>query len=256
MKYIDAHIHIADLAETTDIIVKTIYKDKYRLYSEVSLEMIKTTHEYLQQLDRYYAIPIIFKETNIIDANKKVKQFCDNNPRAVFVPLIEYNINATFNYNSKIYKEHFLSHNYEEWQQRTMYYEFMNINSYSLIIHCKDRIRLQYIRMLREKYRNIQIIIPHMGRDVYENYQFSKNVIDFFKKDDKVSFDTSTIADNNILIYALKNVGCDRILFGSDFPLGFSIIPNVEGLMSKFYRMNLKDNEIEKIFFLNAYKRF
>lgn len=253
MKYIDAHVHIADLAETTYVLANTVYKDKYRLYSCVSFEMINKIDEYLKQLYRYYAIPMIFKETNIKAANKKVEKFCIDNPQAIFVPLVENNINATFVYNSKIYKEHFLVHDYEEWQQRAMYYEFMNDNGYSLIIHCKDKIRLTYIRTLREKFKNIHIIIPHMGRDVYQNYKFSEEVIDFFKKDDNISFDTSTITDNRILIYGIKNVGCDRILFGSDFPLEISIIPKVDEILPRLYEIGLNYSEIEKIVFKNAY---
>lgn len=255
MKIFDSHVHIAEPCEIEKILTTTRYKDKYKIYSAISLNAISQIKEYLNQLDGFYAIPFITKETDIVLANKRTKEFCDKFDKAIFVPLVEENREVTFKDNFFVFKEHFLVHNYLEFEKRKEYYLFLNENRYFIIIHCKDQIRIEYIKYLRTLYPNMNIIIPHMGRDVYENYEYTKKVIDTFKSDDKIFFDTSTITNVDIIKYGIQKIGFDRISFGSDYPLGFNQAPEVSVLFNLFSQLKISEENLNKIFFDNALRR-
>lgn len=255
MKIFDSHVHIAELCEIEKILATTKYKNKYKIYSAISLNAISQIKEYLKQLDGFYAIPFITKETDIVLANKRTKEFCDKFDKAIFVPLVEENREVSFKDDFFVFKEHFLIHNYLELEKRKEYYSFLNENRYFLIIHCKDRIRIKYIKQLRTLYPNMNIIIPHMGRDVYENYEFTKKVIDAFKSDEHIFFDTSTITNVDIIKYAIQKIGFDRISFGSDYPLGFNQATEVSVSFNLFNELKISAENLNKIFYDNALRR-
>lgn len=255
MKYIDAHMHIANLPETKRMLENTIYGKKYKIYSSISLNIISKTSEYIDQLSKFYAIPFILKETNIKRANDYVRNFCNENPNAVFVPLIDENKMESFESMAKVFKEHFLIHDYRNWKDRSDYYSFLSEKENYIIIHCKDGIRIEYIQNLRNNFPRMHIIIPHMGRDVYENYSFSRDVIDVFLKDEYVTFDTSTITDVNILKYGIQKLGYDRLSFGSDFPLEFKYVPSLRSLIERFEFLKISDDNMDKLFYMNALAR-
>lgn len=255
MKVFDSHIHVSDICEVEKILATTKYKDKYKIYSAISLDAISQQKEYLKQLDGFYAIPFVAKETDIFLANKMTKKFCDNFDKSVFVPLIEEGKEVTFKDDYYVFKEHFLIHNYLELEKRKNCYSFLNENGCFLILHCKDRIRIEYIKLLRKLYPNMNIIIPHMGRDVYENYGFTKKIIDSFKSDEHVFFDTSTITKVEIIKYAIQKIGFDRISFGSDYPLGFDKAPQITELLNLFDQLKISAENLNKIFYDNVLKR-
>lgn len=249
MKAIDSHVHIGEYERVKNILENTIYANKYRLYSAINPNVILNTKEYLDSVEGYFAIPIVFKEIDIAKENAFLQKYALNNSNALIVPLIEPN---SENVNNLIYKEHFLLHTYEELRSRCNTYDFLNENNGYLLIHCDDKIRKEYINELIKTYPNMNIIIAHMGRNVYEDLEFNKNIIDQFYNKDNVLFDTSTITKTEILKYGISRCGSNRILYGSDFPYEKRIDDSEEKFSRILYMLGLHDNQLENILYKNA----
>lgn len=214
----DSHIHIGDYNELSDILENSIYKDKYKVYSCIKKEVLLEQKEYLSTLKDFFAIPHVFKESNIQKNNKYVLDFCKNNKKGVPVLVVDDNSYFTDDYETCIFKEHFLKNKYEDRNNRSLFYDYLSNQEGYLLIHCKDNIRIEYINYLINNYNNMNIIIAHLGRDKYENYSFINNVLEEFKSNEKVFFDVSTIHNIDNIKNAINKVGNERILYGSDFP--------------------------------------
>lgn len=253
MKIFDSHVHIGDEKSAKEIIKNSISKNKYRLYSSINCEVINETQNFLNNVDGYFAIPIIFKENSIAESNMYLKEYCKKNLNALEVPLIEDDLEYD-KCTSLIYKEHFLLHDYNFFEKREKCYTFLNDTNGFLLLHCKDKIRLEYISELVKRYPRMNIIVAHLGRNVFEDFSFSKNIIDTFYNYENVLFDTSTITNNSILLYALHRCGAGKILFGTDFPYEKPSGSKIGDYYIKIMNLKISDNEKEKILYENASK--
>ncbi len=222
MTYCDSHVHIGNSERTKKILKETTFSQKYRLYSAVNPKVVEETQDYISNIKDFFAIPIVFKETDIELENMFVRDFCTELNKGIPVELLNTNNYFLTNKKLPIFKEHFLLHNYEKWMDRSLYYEYLNEQNGYLIIHSKDRIRISYIHNLIKMFPHINIIIAHLGRDILETSSFIENVLLEFKNYDNVYFDISTIYNIDNIQKALKLLGSKRILYGSDFPYEFN----------------------------------
>ena len=251
MKIIDSHVHIGDYERVKNILKNSIYLNKYRLYSAIDPNAILNTRNYLSDTEGYFAIPIVFKEIDIAEENAFLEEHARTDKKAIPVPLIEPNASS---FRSLLYKEHFLIHDYENFESRYDTYRFLNENGGYLLIHCDDSIRVDYINHLHKTFPNMHIIIAHMGRNVFENYDFSTNIIDQFHSKDNIMFDTSTITNPEILRYGISKCGSERILYGSDFPYEKKVDDSEDKFTEIIYSLGLPANDAENIFYNNAYR--
>ncbi len=221
MNFKDSHLHIGNYETVLAILQNTIYWDKYKLYRAVNPEAIKSQEIYLSSLSDFWAIPIIFKEISIPRENAFVTSFCENYGKGIPVTLIDNNQNFEETFKYAIFKEHFLLHKYEDYPERTFYYEYLSQKNGYLIIHSKDSIRVEYLKKLRANFPHMNLIVAHLGRKTFENFEDILSILNEFKDDDHVYFDFSTINDINIIMLAIKTIDYKRILYGSDFPYDF-----------------------------------
>lgn len=252
LKIFDSHVHIGDAKLCKKILETTIYKQKYKLYSCIDPLVVEETDDYLHQLDGFYAIPLVFKEMSVSNSNIYVSEIDKKYSNGVGVFLLENNDCDLDIYRYNILKEHFLLHHEDEWCNRTDSYDFLNSTNGFLILHCRDRVRISYIDFLHKQFPNINIIIAHMGRNVFEDYKFNVEIIEHFKNNDKIIMDTSTVLNASIIKLGIDLLGIERILFGSDFP--FSVLPGVK--VENFYMflndLNLKESLLEKLMYKNS----
>lgn len=253
LRVFDSHLHIGCSQECKQILETSIYLQKYRLYSSINPLTVEYTPKYLNQLDGFFGIPIVFKEISIEESNKYTRNVCSSYKNAIEIMLIRENISTIDNiYELNILKEHFLLHNEKEMNLRLFSYDLLNSTEGFLILHCRDRIRIDYVKKLISFFPKMNIIIAHMGRDVYENELFSNNIIDNFYSNEHIYFDTSTIINSNIVNYGLKKVGSDRIIFGTDFPYEKNPDFNVKKCIDVISNLKLDDASFEKLMFKNA----
>ena len=263
MKFNDAHLHIGDYENVCNILKNTPYLNKYKLYTALNPENVKNQELYLSKFNDFFAIPIIFKEISIKRENRYVRDFCNRFNKGVPVTLIDKNDYFSENFDYALMKEHFLLHNADDYKSRNLYYEYLNQNNGFLILHCKDKIRENYIRTLRNNFPNMNIIVAHLGRNTVENYYDIYRILSEFKLDSKIYFDISTIHSIDNIILAIKMVGQDRVLYGSDFPYEYNEIEEMKrrekielSLMNNFEILNkIGDTNFEKIKTLSRIKK-
>lgn len=247
MKLYDSHVHIGNCEKNSEILENSHYKNKYKLYSCIDKNVMFQQDEYVSKLDDFFALPLFFKESDIQECNRFVINYCNNIGKGIPTLLIDDNKFFRDDYKFSIFKEHFLLNKYEDYKSRSLYYEFLDENNGFLIMHCKDNIRFEYINKLIEIYKNMHIIIAHLGRDTYESSEFINCVLEEFKKNERIFFDISTIHNLNNIINAINKVGSSRILYGSDFPF------EVNNYDTFFYEKDkllglLNDKDSENIF--------
>ncbi len=253
MKYNDSHLHIGDYQRVKDILSNTVFLNKYKLYKAVNPITIKQTKEYLDLINDFFAIPIVFKEINIEQENEFIKKYCKNIKKGIPVELI--NDNKYFYYYNRIpfFKEHFLLHKFDELNNRSLYYDFLNQNEGYLILHCNDKIRIEYIKKLINMFPKMNIIIAHLGRDTYENTTFIEEVLLEFKNYTNIYFDISTISNIYNIKMALSIIDSSRILYGSDFPYDFNMkdeesrINKINKILTSIDFNNLMENNFNYV---------
>lgn len=225
----DSHVHIGNYDRCCEILQTTKFRDKYKLYDSVNLGMIQCQDEYVDGLKNFFAIPIVFKETNIMQENAYVNEYCNRHPNGIPVSIIS---NDFYIPKYNIWKEHFLLNDYNKINLRNQTYNYINDTGGFLIIHCKDRIRLEYIQKLHQLYNNINIIIAHLGRDCFENTGFVYSILKKYN-DEKFFYDLSTITNPENIKNAFNMIDNNNILFGSDYP--YVSYENIEKLKEKIY---------------------
>ena len=253
MKYIDSHVHIGDADLVEKYVTTSPLRNQIRLYSALTAEVVKQQEAYLRSCERYLGLPIILKEITIPEANAYLENFAASHTSCLPAFLVGDEEARYQRNHSRILKEHFLHHSLENLEERKSSYAYLNSlgNGY-LLIHSLDLGRIEYIQMLRKEYPHMKIIIAHMGRNVYEEFEFSKNVIDAFRDDEAIWFDTSTIKKEAILQYALQTIGDERILFGTDFPYECQENLSQNHFFEMISRAKLTSTSYQNILYHNA----
>ncbi|MDK6371105.1 amidohydrolase family protein [Aerococcus urinae] len=91
------------------------------------------------------------------------------------------------------------------------------------------------------KFPNIDFVFTHTGY-----YEFGLSAVEIAKKYKNIYLETSGQMDIEVLKKAIKELGTERIIFGTDWP--YKPV-NVE--VEKFNHLGLKDKELEQIFYKN-----
>lgn len=101
--------------------------------------------------------------------------------------------------------------------------EFLNENNSIILVHCgryKDgnkESNSSYLHGidLAKKYTKLKVILAHMGGN---DSSIVKKAVNDSKEIKNIFFDTSGISTPFRIEYAVKKIGPERVLFGSDYP--------------------------------------
>lgn len=252
---IDTHLHIGDRNNCKEILRTSKFKDLYRLYSCLDVDTINETDRFIDKIDNFFAIPIVFCETDIIGANQYVLDYSMKHEKAIPVLLIGDNCNferiaSMSKYN--IFKEHFSLHSCDGVSERNMIYDYISSSNGYLLLHTFQEKTYDHVIYLRKMFPNMKIIIAHLGRDSFASWDYTKNMIDLLSKDKNMLTDISTIKNIDLIKYAIKMYGSNRVLFGTDFPYEVSSEIKLEKYLENIYSLNLRSNDIDNILFNNA----
>lgn len=101
-----------------------------------------------------------------------------------------------------------------------LYYKILEYYKRPLIIHAAFLDKPKQIKKILRVAPKLDIILAHMGRGhIYESDMVLENVKKL-KNYDNVYFETSTVGNYQTILDAIKIVGSNRILFGTDYPFG------------------------------------
>ncbi len=252
---IDSHIHLGNQNECEDILKTSKFKDVYRIYSCINPKTIGSTNVFLRDVDKFFAIPLFFCETNIEKANEELLKQIENSSKAIPILLLcrnQYvnNLIGLMDYN--ILKEHFTLHDPKNISDRNETYDYLNSQEGFLLLHTLSNSTYEHVMNLRKQYPRMKIIVAHLGRNGPGDYDFTADMIDKLHSDENIFTDISTIKDPKLIKYAFEKFGNSRILYGSDFP--FEKGPEIR---TKYYiqpaiEANLTSDEYDKLFSENA----
>lgn len=252
MYYIDSHVHIGNYMQVKKCLKTSEFKNVYRLYSCLNSEALKSQERYISQCKYVFGIPIVLKEISISEANRYLLEFSSHKSNIIPVYFVGTDVSFYESQNSKILKEHFIHHDWEKLQERTSSYEYLSQKNGYLLLHSLASIRVEYVHFLRMNFPKMNIIIAHMGRDGKKHFSYMANILNEFKNDEKVFFDSSTINDAKQLLYAIKVICSSRILFASDFPYECNGEETPFNFYGIFYRLGLPSSDLENLFYKNA----
>lgn len=239
--YNDAHLHIGSTETIKNILTLSQYLKKYRAYSAVDLKSLDEQKEYLSTINDFLAIPIVFKEVDIQRENAYTANYCRNLGRGIPVTVIDNNEKFDENIPIALIKEHFLLHTSDDYQNRSLFYEYLNDNEGFLILHCKDKVRVDYLKTLRQNFPKMNIIVAHLGRNGVENQQEILSFLSQHKYDEKIYYDISTVSNVETIIRALSIVDSNKVLYGSDYPYEFRLEKELE--FRKSLEKSLKNDQ-------------
>jgi len=103
-----------------------------------------------------------------------------------------------------------------------------------------------HVANMARRFPEAKIIMAHLGGDAYHGIKYIRNFKNVWSDISGSNF------RNGEIEYALKHLGEDRILFGSDAMCGITFHTNV----GKVAEMNVSDEVKEKIYWKNAAKLF
>jgi len=122
---------------------------------------------------------------------------------------------------------------------------------YPILCHCGGWTMMSnpcFIVKQAKQFSNIQFIAAHCGG---KDDKSKLEAIDIFAKYDNIFVDTSATKYTEVIKYAVKKLGPERILFGSDWPI-MNPISNFYVIMDA----NLKQKQTEQILFKNSQTLF
>ena len=83
----------------------------------------------------------------------------------------------------------------------------------------KDKDNIREIKEIRQKYFQVKLILPHIGRSFCPF--FAREGLRYFRNDPGVFFDMSAVLNPEVYKIALNEIGPDRLLYGTDLPITF-----------------------------------
>lgn len=118
---------------------------------------------------------------------------------------------------------------YEKYSKRelTKYYKEMEYYGFPLIVHANFKNKSKQIHNILSIAPKLQIIVAHMGRGHIYTDEMVYDLIDEFKGNTNVYFETSTVGRIQVIEYACKTIGSNRLMFGTDYPFGKAWFKNM-----------------------------
>lgn len=252
---IDAHIHIGERDWCKKTIETSEYKDLYRIYSCIDPEVASETSDFLKDVDKYFAIPLFFCESNIEKTNTDLLSKVKDDKKAVpilLVPNNEHLKELLLNLKYNILKEHFTLHNPDSYLDRADAYDYLSQENGYLLLHTFTKNIVLHVKNLRENFPNMKIIIAHLGRDPKQSFDFTTDVINTFYKDQGIYTDVSTITNPELIKYAVKKYGSSRVLYGSDFPFSTERGTRSKDFVNNVFKSNLTSSEYDDLYYKTA----
>ena len=249
----DAHMHYfhGKCEDMERILSTSPYKDSYFVYHSVNFNCIDID-SYLSTVSGAFLMPFILKETNIQEANKSLFEYSEKFSTSIYpIPLIDEDTDCLQYLDKSIgAKEHFIKHNAFACERRERAYRLLDCHRKFLILHCGDNVRFNYVEYLLQRYKNLRIVLAHLGVNRM-NRNLTNKVLEKYSAESRVYFDTSTIFDADVLKYACSIIPIERIFFGSDTPFVVRDNP-IEDAVKSIMELDISDSDKKNILHNNV----
>ena len=259
MRICDAHLHYGLREPVGQIVNASPLRQQYPCYRTVQLDSMDCYEKQFadHHVERTVLVPFVFQEQSIPEENALVLSYARRDPlhRYPYALLDESDENfIDRHYRDYVgVKEHFVRNKSELTKEKCVVFEQLRDHGMTLLIHSERLRREEYITSILKKFPGIKIQIAHMGRGLPGDTEMICRMLELFRPYETVTFDTSTTRKPWVVERAVRYVGAERILYGSDLP--FFIEKPDENIMDvqirQILRANLTDDQREAIFYYN-----
>lgn len=259
MNICDAHLHYGKRDEVERISKTSPLREKYPCYTSVQFETMADLLRLLEShgVGKIVLVPFVFREQDAREESLRVLEFAREDPehRFPYALLDENDPGFVEEHRAELVgvKEHLVRNQSVLTEPKCLIFEQLRDFGLTLLLHSEGARRVEYVSAILDKFPGMKIQIAHMGRGKPGDIAFIYEIVDRFSHFDTVTFDTSTVRNAKALEYAVKKVGAERILYGSDFP--FAMGNPEEDIMGEEVRVvleaRLTDDQRDKIFCRN-----
>lgn len=255
----DAHLHYGARDEVERIAENSPLREKYPCYTSVQYAAMDDYEGQLREcgVAKTVLVPFVFREQDAREESLRVLKYAAQDPerRFPYALLDETDPDFIDRHRTEIVgvKEHLVRTPSVLTEAKRRIFEQLRDYGLTLLLHSEGARRAEYVASILDNFPGIQIQIAHMGRGKPGDLAPIYDIMERFKKCENVIFDTSTVRDHVVLEHAVRMIGADRILYGSDFPFamgeaGEDIMGEEIGVLLK---ARLNPDQKEKIFARN-----
>jgi len=213
-KIIDGHVH---LAETSVMPKQSDDPASFVLQMENSYQDELALME-KNKIDQTVVFGNPHKKVEVETTNRYIWEAYQKNKER-FIPIcrIDKKLKDNLKKGFKGAKVHLL---YEEMITSDLkeYVKILEDMELPLILHALFKDKAKQVQQLLKYAPNLKIILAHMGRNEIFTMNGVIETITKLEKHEKVYFETSTVGDKRAVEEAVKLVGADRVIYGSDYP--------------------------------------
>ncbi len=212
MEIIDAHVHLG-LPEFINDDEANVGYDLCCTFEEI-IEIMTNNN-----ISRVIALPLPYYQYDVKLSNDYVLKAYNEYPER-FIPFCRIDGDLEQNLFEKGFQGVKLHLLYENFDIKSIKKQLQIIEDacVPIVVHAKFKNKVAQIEEILKYAPNINVILAHMGRgNLFTGEQVVENA-NGLKKYPNVYMDTSTVGDIDIIKKCADIIGCDRILFGSDYP--------------------------------------
>jgi predicted TIM-barrel fold metal-dependent hydrolase len=224
MMICDSHAHYGEKELMKAIVDSSPLTKHYLCYQAVQFESMSDYDDYMQKQgqNKIAYIPFVFRELSKLEENRKILDYAKGREHVYpYVLLDEDNVNFVRDNHQAIVgvKEHFVMHDTALNERRVAIFADIDKYNLNILLHTRGgNVRVEYVQSILELFPNIKVHVAHLGRERPEDVDYIYWLLEQLRPYDNVFFDTSTIRQTQVLEQAVRIVGRERILYGSDFP--------------------------------------
>ncbi len=255
----DAHLHYGARDEVEQIAETSPLRRQYPCYTSVQYA---TMDDYEGQFREHSVVktvlvPFVFREQNACEESLRALGYAakDTEHRFPYALLDESDPGFADRHRDQLVgvKEHLVRNPSVLTEAKCLIFEQLRDYGLTLLLHSESGRRVEYVGAILALFPGIKIQIAHLGRGKPGDLAPVYDILERLGSCETVTFDTSTVRDPVALEHAVRKIGADRILYGSDFP--FAMGEAGEDIMREEIRQvleaRLTDDQREKIFTRN-----
>lgn len=220
----DAHLHYGDPVQLRAVTERSTLRQRFPCYQTVEFDRMDDYEARLSEHStvRTVLIPFVFRELDKRRENLRILEKSEKDPERYwpYALLDEDDPEFLETHFRRLVglKEHIVLHATALTSRRKEILSCLQAHHMTFLIHTRSDRRLSYVRDIARNFPGLKIQVAHMGRAKPGDVPFMLEILESLADLPQVCFDTSTVRQTFVVKAAVKIVGPERVLYGSDFP--------------------------------------
>ncbi|MBE6994037.1 MAG: amidohydrolase [Ruminococcaceae bacterium] len=220
----DAHMHFGPRGPIEAAALTSPLRDRFPAYKTMQFSRME---DYESQFEAHHVekavlVPFVLKEPGLETQTNWCLDYARQHPGRFYPYALIDDDDPDYverHYGELVgLKQHIILHETEVTSARREMFALLQEHGLVLLLHTHSDKRVQYVTEIVRDFPHLKIQVAHMGRAKADNVPFMREIIETFAPFENVFFDTSTIRIPEVVTMAVRKIGAERVLYGSDFP--------------------------------------